>query len=152
MVGPLAIVGLGWAALHREPSVGLGCIYQHPGEREHLILAPAGRVTGSRGWPARAWHWAELVSPYSGSEPATQFSFIKTEPASNMGFLPVLETGSLLACRRNSVVVGPSENIESNSSYCTDGDKEAGREERISSHCPSLPHYWVGCSDQLVLF
>ena len=65
-----------------------------------------------RVWPA--WHQAEPGSPSSGSELATQFSFIETEPASNMGFLPVLETGSLLACRRNSVMGGPSENIESN--------------------------------------
>ena len=103
-----------------------------------------------RVWPA--WYQAEPGSPTSGSELATQFSFIETEPASNMEFLPVLETGSFLACRRNSVMGGPSENIESNSSHCTDRDTEARRGERISSCCPSLPWYWVEWKDQLVLF
>lgn len=44
---------------------------------------------------------------------------------------------------------GPSENIESNSLHCTDGDTEARMGERIGPHCLSLPCYWVGCEDQL---
>ena len=103
-----------------------------------------------RVWPA--WHQTEPGLPSSGSELATQFSFIETEPASNMGFLPALETGSLLTSRRNSIMGGPSENIESNSSHCTDGDIEARRGERISSCCPSLPCCWVEWKDQLFLF
>lgn len=68
-----------------------------------------------------------------------------------MGFLPVLETGSLLACRRSSTMAGPSENIESNSSHRTDGDTEARRGERASLYCPYLPCYQVGCEDQFCL-
>lgn len=86
------------------------------------------------------WDWAKLGSPCSGSEPATQFAFIKIETASNMGFLSVLESGSLFACRRGPTIRGLSENIDSNSSHCLDGDTEARRGERIGLHCLSSFH------------
>lgn len=86
------------------------------------------------------WDWAKLNSPCSGSEPATQFGFIKTETASNMVFLSVLESGSLLACRRGPDMRGLSENIDSNSSHCIDGDTEARRGESIGLHSLSSFH------------
>lgn len=66
-----------------------------------------------------------------------------------MGFLPVLETGFLLAGRSNLATGGASENIESGFSHCMDGDTEARRRERFGLHCLSLPYYWVRCEDQL---
>lgn len=88
------------------------------------------------------WDWAKLDSSCSGSEPATQFGSIKTETVSNMGFLSVLESGSLLAFRRSPTIRGLSENIDSNSSHCilVDGDTETRRGGRIDLHCLSSFH------------
>lgn len=77
------------------PSEGLGCIHQHPGECKHLILAPFEKATGRErlvpwrlGLGRAGLTLFRLKTSYA-------IGFLKTGTASNMGFLPVLETGSL---------------------------------------------------------
>ena len=98
LVGPLARFRLGWAELLQwalllawvasintleNVSIWFWCLLRESQGKESLF--PGG------------WDWAKLGSSCSCSEAATQFGFIETEAASNMGF-SVSPWGCLFSC------------------------------------------------------